>query len=137
MKTWKIIWLFLLFMVVSLLHFRVQAQPSTAKPAIFIMEIRSEIDPRMSRYVTLAVAEATKVKASYVIIDMDTYGGTLNDADAIRAKLFKFPKPVFVFINPNAASAGALISIACDSIYMSSGASIGAATVVTGQGEAA
>jgi membrane-bound serine protease (ClpP class) len=102
-----------------------------------VMEIRSEIDPRTSRYVTLALAEATKQKADYVIIDMDTYGGTLNDADAIRSKLLAYPKPIFVFINPNAASAGALISIACDSIYMTSGASIGAATVVTGQGEAA
>jgi membrane-bound serine protease (ClpP class) len=36
----------------------------------------------------------------------------------------------FVFIDNNAASAGALISIACDSIYMSPGASIGAASVV-------
>lgn len=104
---------------------------------VFVMEIRSEIDPRTSRYVTLALAEAVKIKADYVLIDMDTYGGTLNDADAIRSKLLTFSKPVFVFINPNAASAGALISIACDSIYMSSGASIGAATVVTGQGQAA
>ncbi|MEQ9229927.1 MAG: NfeD family protein, partial [Cyclobacteriaceae bacterium] len=41
------------------------------------------------------------------------------------------------FINKDAASAGALISIACDSIYMAQGATIGAATVVQGAGEAA
>jgi membrane-bound serine protease (ClpP class) len=46
-------------------------------------------------------------------------------------------KPLWVFINSDAASAGALISIACDSIYMSPGASIGAATVVDGSGERA
>jgi membrane-bound serine protease (ClpP class) len=40
-----------------------------------------------------------------------------------------------VFINNNAASAGALISIACDSIYMMPGASIGAASVVNETGE--
>ncbi len=114
----------------------VQAQPAaaTAEKQIFVMEIRAEIDPRMTRYVTLALEEARKRNSDYVIIDMDTYGGTLNDADAIRAKILGFPKPVIVFINPNAASAGALISIACDSIYMSSGASIGAATVVNGAG---
>jgi membrane-bound serine protease (ClpP class) len=43
--------------------------------------------------------------------------------------------PVYVFIDKNAASAGALISIACDSIYMSQGASIGAASVVNQTGE--
>ena len=45
-----------------------------------------------------------------------------------------FEIPIYVWIYIDAASAGALISIACDSIYMSSGASIGAATVVTGDG---
>jgi membrane-bound serine protease (ClpP class) len=48
-----------------------------------------------------------------------------------------FKKPIWVYINSDAASAGALISIACDSIYMSPGASIGAATVVDGSGEKA
>jgi membrane-bound serine protease (ClpP class) len=110
----------------------VTAQP--AKVHVFVMEIRDQIDPRMTRYVNLALEEATKTKADYLLIDMDTYGGTLNDADVIRSKLLNFPKPVMVFINPNAASAGALISIACDSIYMSNGASIGAATVVNGAG---
>jgi membrane-bound serine protease (ClpP class) len=40
--------------------------------------------------------------------------------------------PTIAFIDKNAASAGALISLACDSIYMAPGASIGAATVVDG-----
>jgi membrane-bound serine protease (ClpP class) len=123
---------YLLFIYFVAGAFLASAQP--AKVHVFVMEIRSEIDPRTSRYVTLALEEAIKTKADYLLIDMDTYGGTLNDADKIRSQLLNFPKPVFVFINPNAASAGALISIACDSIYMSSGASIGAATVVNGAG---
>lgn len=114
-----------------------QSPGGKPKPVVLVMEIRSEIDPRTNRYVTLALAEATRIKADYVVIDMDTYGGTLNDADAIRTKILKYPKPVFAFINPNAASAGALISIACDKIYMTNGASIGAATVVDGSGQAA
>ena len=68
---------------------------------------------------------------------MDTYGGAVNDADDIRTRILDYKKPIYVWINKDAASAGALISIACDSIYMSSGASIGAATVVTGDGEQA
>ena len=63
-----------------------------------------------------------------------TYGGAVNDADDIRTRILDFEIPIYVWINKDAASAGALISIACDSIYMSSGASIGAATVVTGDG---
>jgi membrane-bound serine protease (ClpP class) len=63
---------------------------------------------------------------------MDTYGGTVTDADEIRTRILESKIPVYVFINKDAASAGALISIACDSIYMAPGASIGAATVVNG-----
>jgi membrane-bound serine protease (ClpP class) len=107
------------------------------KPKVMVMEIKDEIDPRMLRYVTLALGHAEKIKADYVIIDMDTYGGVLTDAKEIVDKVMDFKKPIWVFVNSDAASAGALISIACDSIYMSPGASIGAATVVEGDGKAA
>lgn len=110
------------------------AQP---KKKVMVMEIKAEIDPRMARYVKLALEHATETKADYVIIDMDTYGGVLTDAKEIVDQLMAVEKPLWVFINSDAASAGALISIACDSIYMAPGASIGAATVVDGSGEAA
>ena len=97
------------------------------------MEIRNDIDPRMNRYVDLALDQATEENADIVIIDMDTYGGAVNDANDIRTRILEYEKPVWVFINNDAASAGALISIACDSIYMVPGANIGAATVVNGE----
>lgn len=104
---------------------------------VFVMEIKDNIDPRSNRYVQLALAEAERIEADLVIIEMDTYGGAVNDADDIRTRIMDFEKPVYVFINKDAASAGALISIACDSIYMAPGSSIGAATVVTADGAAA
>ncbi|MCG8339868.1 MAG: nodulation protein NfeD [Cytophagales bacterium] len=110
---------------------------TTQRNKVFLMEIKATIDPRMNRYVTLALEEAAQVGADQIIIEMDTYGGAVIDADAIRARLLAYEKPISVFINKNAASAGALISIACDSIYMAPGASIGAATVVTPDGQAA
>jgi membrane-bound serine protease (ClpP class) len=107
------------------------------KTKVMVMEIKSEIDPRVTRYVDLALNYATKTEADIVLIEMDTYGGILTDAKDIVDKIMSFKKPVWVFINADAASAGALISIACDSIYMAPGASIGAATVVDGSGERA
>ncbi|MGB3619435.1 MAG: NfeD family protein [Catalinimonas sp.] len=123
----------LLFALFLLLSGTLRAADGT----VFVLEIRDGIDPRMSRYVELALEAAEKADADYIIIDMDTYGGAVDDADKIRTALLELDVPVWVFINKNAASAGALISIACDSIYMTPGASMGAATVVTGQGEAA
>lgn len=104
---------------------------------VLVMEVKDVIDPRMHRYVDLALKEAVTTNADLVIIEMDTYGGVLTDAKEIVDKLMHHKAPVWVFINSDAASAGALISIACDSIYMSPGASIGAATVVDGQGQKA
>jgi membrane-bound serine protease (ClpP class) len=108
-----------------------------AAQKVTVIKIRQEIDPQMSHHVELGLNAATADSADYIIIDMDTYGGALTDADKIRTLLLEYPKPVYVYINKNAASAGALISIACDSIYMDQGSNIGSATVVDGEGKPA
>jgi membrane-bound serine protease (ClpP class) len=108
------------------------AQSSSDEQKVFLMKIDAEIDPRTNRYSELALEEAEEIGADIIILEIDTYGGAVNDADDIRTRFLELEKPVWVFINKDAASAGALISIACDSIYMAPGASIGAATVVVG-----
>ncbi|WP_245701830.1 NfeD family protein [Roseivirga misakiensis] len=109
-----------------------QAKSDSTKTRVFLMEIRADIDPRMNRYVDLALEQATSENADIIIIDMDTYGGAVADANDIRTRILEYEKPVWMYINNDAASAGALISIAADSIYMVSGANIGAATLVNG-----
>ena len=104
---------------------------------VTILEIKSNIDPRTSRYMDLALEHVEDNNSDLVIIEMDTYGGTVNDAKDIVEDILDFETPIYVFIDKDAASAGALISIACDSIYMARGSSIGAATVVVPDGTAA
>lgn len=131
----KPIYFFALFLAVLA---QVLMATDLGKTKVFVMEIKTEIDARTTRYVELALKSAKEQKADIVIIEMDTYGGVLTDANEIRTMIMDFEKPVWVFINKDAASAGALISIACDSIYMASGSNIGAATVVNGtDGQAA
>ncbi|AKD04110.1 NfeD family protein [Pontibacter korlensis] len=127
--------LYLFALVLCLLPFYTSAQQ--AAPKVLLMEVKSEIDPRTNRYIELALQEATNIGADHVLLELDTFGGALNDADEIRTRILEYPKPVYVFINKDAASAGALISLACDSIYMAPGANIGAATVVGADGQAA
>lgn len=117
----------------ALLPFSLLAQPTK----VLQLGIKDDIDPRMNRYIELALETAENGDYDLIIIEMDTYGGLVTDAKDIVEKLLNFEKPVYVYINKDAASAGALISIACDSIYMASGSSIGAATVVMGEGQAA
>lgn len=104
---------------------------------VLVIPIRQEISPVVTRLVSKGLEKANRENYDLVIIDMNTYGGLLADADSIRSALLNFNKPIWVFINKNAASAGALISIACDKIYMQRGGTIGAATVVNQDGEVA
>ncbi len=94
------------------------------------LDIKTEIMPGAARSVSKAFKQAMEQKADMIFIHMNTYGGMLDAADSIRTAILNSPIPSIVFIDNNAASAGALISIACNKIYMRSGASIGAATVV-------
>jgi membrane-bound serine protease (ClpP class) len=115
--------LFLLFIVNSLF----------SQKKVFVVDIKDEIDFSMTHSVENALKKATEQKADFILVDMNTYGGLLDEADKIKTMLLNYPKPVWVYVNDNAASAGALLSLACDSIYMAGGASIGAATVVNGE----
>ena len=122
--------LFLILAVLTISTGLLPAQENRKK--VFTFKIDQDIDPVMNRRVKLAMAQAEALKADLILIEMDTYGGAVTDADEIRTRILESKIPVYVFINKDAASAGALISIACDSIYMAPGSSIGAATVVNG-----
>ena len=102
---------------------------------VYKFDIKEPIAPPVWRSTQKAMNEAHEMNVDLILIHMNTYGGTLEAADSIRTRILRSNIPVFVFIDNNAASAGALISIACDSIYMRPGANIGAATVVDQSGE--
>ena len=88
---------------------------------VYLFEIKENIAPQHGDIPTRAFEEADEMNADLVLIHMNTYGGMLSDAaHSIRTKILNSDIPVWVFIDNNAASAGALISIACDSIYSAS-----------------
>jgi membrane-bound serine protease (ClpP class) len=105
------------------------------KIIVYKYEMAEQIAPAIWRITKKTFEEAKKIGADYILIHMNTYGGLLDAADSIRTMILNSPIPVIVFIDNNAASAGALIAIACDSIYMRPGGSIGAATVVDQTGK--
>ena len=126
--------LFVQFLLI-LLAFPVLGQNTESKVVVF--DLKKEIDPQSSRITSKAIKEAVAINADAIIVHMNTYGGYVTDADSIRTSLLNVEIPTYVFIDNNAASAGALISLACDKIYMRKGASIGATTVVVEDGSKA
>ncbi len=135
----KIISLFVLIVLISNLDLFAQNDsiPSekNSKTIVFVFDINKDIDPSMWRKTQKSFEEATLANADYIIINMNTYGGMVNMADSIRTKILNSKVPVYVYIVNNAASAGALISIAADRIYMKTGAKIGSASVVDQTGK--
>jgi len=128
--------LFSLFLGFFLLT-NVHAQPiDSTKAKVYIFNVDEEIAPPVVRRMGKAFAQAKAEKVDLIVLHMNTYGGELSAADTMRTRILQSKIPVVVFIDNNAASAGALISIACDSIYMREGASIGAATVVNQNAQA-
>ena len=126
--------LFLAIILVQIAPFISAAD--TLHPLIYKIDIKKEISNTTRLYLSNGLAEAYALGADAVLIHMNTYGGQVDAADSMRTAILYNPIPVYVFIDNNAASAGALISIACKKIYMRKGANIGAATVVNPTGEA-
>ena len=127
--------IFLLTFLFSVFFIFLFAQSENHKKLIYKFDIKDMINPAVWRTTQRSFQEAEKLNADIIIIHMNTYGGMVESADSIRSKILNSTIPVFIFIDNNAASAGALIAISCDSIYMRKGASIGAATVVNQSGE--
>ena len=129
---------FLLLLITPFVSFSQQTNDSldVAKTKVYKFDIKQDIGPPIWRQTKDAFSEAKEWDADIFLIHMNTYGGMVVHADSIRTAILNSETPVYVYIDNNAASAGALISIACDGIYMRTGANIGAATVVNQTGEA-
>lgn len=104
-------------------------------PTVFVIPIGREIDMTAAREFTSGCRKASSTGADYVLVHLNTYGGALDAADSIRTAILRLQKPTIAFVDNNAASAGALIALACDSVFMAPGAAMGSATVVNGSGE--
>ena len=99
---------------------------------VYKFAIHDEINSKTWIYTQQALKEANTHNPDLIILHLNTYGGEVVYADSIRTAILRTETPIVAYIDNNAASAGALISIACDRIYMRSGSQIGAATVVNG-----
>lgn len=116
--------------ILGLLFIIPLSKANAERALIYEIDINGDINTTAWIHFSKGLAEAKEMNANAILLHMNTYGGAVIDADSIRSAILYSPIPVSVFIDNNAASAGALIAIACKNIYMRKGANIGAATVV-------
>ena len=107
------------------------AQPaSTQKNVVYVVPIKGVIDLGLAPFVQRVLDEAQKNQAAAVVLDINTFGGRVDAAVQIRDALLNSPVRTIAFIDKRAISAGALISLAAQTIVMAPGSTIGAATPV-------
>ncbi|PJA96881.1 MAG: peptidase [Ignavibacteriales bacterium CG_4_9_14_3_um_filter_34_10] len=102
---------------------------------VYIVAIDDEIDLGMAPYVKRVINDAEKNKAKAIIFRINTFGGRVDAATQIKDAILNSKVKTVAFIDKRAISAGALIAISCEKIIMTSGASIGASTVVDQAGK--
>lgn len=95
---------------------------------IVVLPIVGTIDLGLAAFVKRVLSEHPK--AAVFVLDINTLGGRVDAAIQIRDMLLDAKPKTVAFVHPRAISAGALLSLACDVIAVSGGASIGAATPV-------
>jgi membrane-bound serine protease (ClpP class) len=99
--------------------------------------VEGVIELGVAPFVSRGISEAAELGARAVVLDIETPGGRVDAAQQIVRAIIGSDVPVYALVNAHAWSAGAMIALAADSIFMTPGSSIGAATPVSGAGQKA
>ena len=106
-----------------------------AASEVYVVPIHGEISDSQYAFIRRGLKEAEEAGAKAVIFDMDTLGGSLDATEKIQRAIMKSGNRTITWINPNAASAGALLAISTQEIYMAPASAVGAAAPVAANGE--
>jgi membrane-bound serine protease (ClpP class) len=131
-STLRIAGVMLLLLLVACLP----APAQTSAPIVYVVPIEGMIDLGLAPFLSRTIREAKEAGASAVVLEINTFGGRVDAAVAMRDTLLNSPVRTIAFVNQRAISAGALIALACETLVMTQGGTIGAAApVIGGAGE--
>ncbi len=132
-KTRRVLWLWLIVLVLALV-----SPVGAAGGSVYFLSIDGPVTPAMISYFERGIATAEREGALAIIIQLDTPGGQVDLMDQI-VQLFRASEvPIIIHIAPRgaqAASAGALITLAAHAAVMAPETTIGAASPVGPSGE--
>ena len=103
-----------------------------------VLDVKGAITPVVLGYVKRGLAQAQSQAASIVVIQLDTPGGSVEIMKQLTDEMVRSPVPIVVWVGPEgarAASAGTFVALAAHVAAMAPGTTIGAASVVSMQGE--
>jgi membrane-bound serine protease (ClpP class) len=110
----------------------------TISPAVFaadgrvmVVPIDGEIELGIAPFVERSTKQANNEDYDLIIYEINTLGGRLDAAIIIRDAIINSDVPTAAFINKRAISAGTLIALAANRIYMHPQSTMGAAEPVS------
>lgn len=95
--------------------------------SVVVVPVHGEVEFGLERFIARALREAEAAGASIVVLELDTPGGRVDAAHAIATAVERSATPTVAYVAPWALSAGALIALSADYLFMAPGGSIGAA----------
>lgn len=124
-------------LVIGLIYSVFPVGASAQGETIYVVPVEKTVEKGLFAFLERAVKEAENDGASAIIFDVNTPGGAVDAAGEI-GKLFTTTNiRTIAFVNKQALSAGAFISLNADEIYMVPGAVMGSAAVIDQSGNAA
>ena len=123
------LWVFILIAIIGVVI------ANNNNPKVYVIPIQNTIDLGIPAFVNRAVNAAENNDATLLVFEINTFGGRVDAATQIKDAISSTDIQTVAFINKRAISAGSLISLSCDKIYMTPGATIGATSVVDMSGE--
>lgn len=123
------------YQMIKLIFIYFIALNSLSSETIYKVPIKGTIDLGLPPFIKRVISIAEKDNASAIIFEINTFGGRVDAATQIKDAILGSKVPTIAFINRRAISAGALISLSCEKIYMTEGGLLGAATAVDMSGK--
>lgn len=111
------------------------AAVSSEDALVYVINIRNEIGNGLRVYIDNGIKQASEAEADAIIFDVHTPGGAVGAARDIIDAIQRTEIPTIAYVNTEAISAGAMISLSCDQIVMRYGGAIGDSAPVSIQGE--
>lgn len=125
-RLFKVI-IFTLAIIAGILPSSLYSVGADGSEQVVFIPVKGTIEPGMVSFIERSLDKAYHMGAKKVILEIDTPGGLIQSAKEIKSLVIESKVPTVAFVSNEAKSAGVLVSLAAEKIYMNPGASIGAA----------
>ena len=103
----------------------VNTEAQTSKQAVWI-KLEGDVEPGMYDFCARAIGEAMQKNPDYIIFEINTFGGRLDAAFDLVDTIMAIKGPTTIaLVKKKAISAGSLIALACNKLYMLEATTIG------------